>query len=127
MNTSEVLNKAADLIEERGWVQGGVNGIDDPWGLAGGPVCLEGSIVAALGLKFRSALYDCPAYNAVAQHLDRKPMPADAPFHDSLWAWNDAPARTASEVIEVLRAAAVIEAAREQETAWATYTEVVSA
>jgi hypothetical protein len=50
------------------------------------------------------------------------------PIIDTLWGWNDRGSRTAAEVIEVLRACAVIEAAREeQDAAWETYAEVVTA
>ena len=71
--TSEVLNRAADLIEERGWTQG------------------------TQGWKVDGAFLDT----------------------DEPWKWNDTRGRTASEVIEVLRATAVIEAARETEAAHA--------
>lgn len=114
MLTSEVLNKAADLIEERGWKSGG------GWQYADQlyddmPMCLEGGIQAATGLHFASiacdvtaaeltALRTCPAYRAVVEYLD-----ADLP----LFNWNDESERTAEQVIEVLRATALIEAAKE--------------
>ena len=133
MNTSEVLNRAADVIEERGWTQGGDSN-DQPWDGPNG-VCLEGGIAAAAGLDRRFGgfpdLYNgCPAYEAVVSHLGLNPMPkrGGAPIMDAVWQWNDKPGRTASEVIEVLRACAVIEAAREeQDAAWETYAEQVSA
>jgi hypothetical protein len=123
MKTSEVLNAAADLIEARGWRQG------EPGWRSGGSagLCLEGALIAALSLDHLE-VYGCPAYAAVADYLDRTPAPSIAPVKDALWQWNDAPGRTASEVIEVLRAAAVIEAAREeQDAAWATYADAVTA
>ena len=44
--TSEVLNTAADLIEERGWTHIGES--DAPWGDgADGPLCLECGVLAA--------------------------------------------------------------------------------
>jgi hypothetical protein len=133
MNTSEVLNTAADLLEERGWRPG-------DWGGPGSTLCLEGGILAALGIDHFRALnqadtmsvfefWACPAYRAVADHLGmdvsltKGRQPAEP-----LWQWNDGKGRTAAEVIEVLRACAVIEAAREeQDAAWETYAEVVTA
>lgn len=81
MNTSEILNKAADLIEERGWV-----GIDrdlggDLWGggaSSDAPVCIEGGIVAAMGWDYEALgdiagdLNACPAYVAVQEHLNTR-------------------------------------------------------
>lgn len=112
MLTSEVLNRAADLIEERGWVQGN-GGFDGSAGL-----CLEGGIFAASGLGWTVAAEmaaregTCPAYEAVLNHLS---IGGDRSYGGRLWLWNDKPARTAAEVIEVLRAAAAIEQARESE------------
>jgi hypothetical protein len=130
MKTSDVLNKAADLIEERGWQNADHSVGDDPWG--GGadgstPLCLEGGILAALGLSTGKELIPpigftrCASYRAVADHLYGDPA-------RMVFTWNDAPGRTAAEVIEVLRACALIEAAREeQDAAWETYAAVVSA
>lgn len=111
MNTSDVLNRAADLIEERRWEKG------DGWPSEsrerrGAPLCLEGGIAAAMGLVFPENVagpaYDgfrtCPAYAAVRSYLG---------WEETLWRWNDKSARTAAEVIETLRACAVIEAAKE--------------
>jgi hypothetical protein len=74
MLTSEVLNKAADLIEERGWRPGG------GWrGTAEkGALCLEGGIQAAMGVEVGPG-YRCPAYDAVAAYIDSA----------ALWIWND--------------------------------------
>lgn len=109
MLTSDVLNRAADLIEERGWAKGAAG-----WGRSGenAPLCLEGGIAAALGLSLGDSDADaefrtCPAYVAVSTYLDMT----------YAYDFNDAPYRTASEVIEVLRACAVIEASREREMA----------
>lgn len=119
MRTSEVLNKAADLIETRGWSQGS-------WGggaSCSAPVCVEGAIAAAMDLSLgallltepRSAeenhafiqMLDCPAYAAVSSFL--------AISSGGLYVWNDEHGRTAEQVIEVLRAAALIEQAKEAE------------
>jgi hypothetical protein len=101
----------------------------------GGPLCLEGGILAAIGGSFlHGDHYTCPAYRAVSAYLrdrtDRTP-----------WSWNDhlahqrvlaaiqrgeydlevvrpeAEAWAKSQVIEVLRACALIEASREREPA----------
>lgn len=120
MRTSEILNKAADLIEERGWGTGG-----DTWyfGDDEAPLCIEGGMMAAMGLVFgqlegesaTDTLYACPAYNAVKDYLG---LDEDA----TLYQWNDSweskygdmvHSRTKEEVIETLRTVAVIEAARE--------------
>jgi hypothetical protein len=130
--TSEVLNKAADLIEQRGWTKGCGwqltdfdNGTD--------AICLEGAIQLAAGFPAvpqseAAMLADrvrfCPAGQAVVTYL------ADADRHDRngwLFTWNDQRS-DAAEVIEVLRACAVIEQAREeQDAAWATYAGLVTA
>ena len=129
MQTSEVLNRAADLIETHGWVRGA-----DGWAHAPehvGSLCLEGGIDAAMGGIYDRTVgefVNCPAYRAVAAYLT---APEGADYMESyidtylevqiptmrLWRWNDAYPKDASEVIEVLRAAAVIEAVRETEAA----------
>ena len=112
--TSDVLNKAADLIEERGWGSG-----PEAWdGEDGSGLCIEGAILAALGISIdarSTVLWTCPAYVAVADYLDRPRRAAE--YGRDLWKWNDEDNRTASEVIEVLRACAVIEASRERSAA----------
>lgn len=121
--TSEVLNRAADLIQERGWVSG-PEGWPDSYLPANSPLCIEGGLLAAQGLTSRAAtseesgLRTCPAYVAVMAHLatdDRWRCSSDWVESGNALAyeWNDAPGRTAAEVIEVLRAAAAIEQARE--------------
>lgn len=119
--TSEVLNRAADLIEERGWAQGGgwFYGGDE---YATSPLCLEGGIMAALGLHFDTGETDdfeeCPAYVAVRSYLGAACRNAVLGVEDArLWAWNDTVAESGEQVIATLRAVAVIEAAREQEMA----------
>jgi hypothetical protein len=113
MTTSEVLNRAADLIEERGWA----TGLDAMSANPAGPICLEGALAAITDLGVRSddpRRYEypsasCPVYMAVHNYLS-------LPF-SRLFTWNDAIDRTAAEVIEVLRACAVIESARERQPA----------
>jgi hypothetical protein len=124
MKTSDVLNKAADLIEERGWVKG--EGWVTDLTPDGAPLCLEGGIQAALGMRVKSdtgddrkfaPLLQCPAYRAVSTYLDREHAgvePCEVGFTGQpLYWWNDE-RETADEVIATLRAVAVIEAAREE-------------
>ncbi len=122
MHTSEVLNRAADLIEERGWSScSGWPGEEEYGGPSDGHLCLEGGIMAALGMTFKDRRTSGPAMNAVREHLA-------IPAGHALFCWNDLPDRTQHEVIAALRGAAVIEAAREdQAAAWVTYAELVTA
>ena len=109
MLTSEVLDLAADKVQEHGWRQG------DGWEDRGAGLCLEGGIAAAVGGLYytdgqmagylnTSALTRCPAYKAVQgyRETDR-----------DLWLWNDVRGRTQEDVIAVLRAAAAVERAKE--------------
>lgn len=123
MNTSEVLNKAADLIEERGWAAGG-GWITSVTVDQVTPVCLEGGVMGAMGLvappRLSNAdlvgLWTCPAYKAVSDYLGLDSTPrtdVDGEPTEPLWRWNDHTSRSASEVVEVLRATALIEQARE--------------
>lgn len=123
MLTSEVLDRAADEIERRGWVQGSGWNLD-----SGGPTCLEGAIATVLEwdrdmpMSF-GALSACPAGQAVRAYLDMNPKIGEAREWCTgsgaatacapLFYWNDTPGRTAAEVIEVLRAAAMVERTRE--------------
>jgi hypothetical protein len=66
--TSEVLNRAADLIEERGWTTG------DGWfGDDGHPLCVEGAIAAAMGERGGPG-FRCPARAAVESYVGRAPF-----------------------------------------------------
>lgn len=104
---SSILMQASRIIQERGWA----NGSDaDPWaGLTGQSVCAEGAIAAAMqldGLGYNRVVANgCPAFTAVTKYLG---------FEDRLWAWNDAPGRTATEVINTLKAAAIVELCKEK-------------
>lgn len=116
MNTSEVLNAAADHIERRGWT--GASGTDsevtkrawypDPEAVY--PVCAEGALrLANGGLRANDAIKALKVY----LH-DRYPECVNSVSGEVVvFSWNDAPGRTADEVIAALRAAAVIEAAKE--------------
>lgn len=121
MNTSDVLNKAADLIEERGWTAG--SGWTDLQ-TSNGPVCIQGAVAAAMGYDNGVGRMGCPAGQAVMSYLGLKM---------GLFSWNDnllwnnssclqgyvggteetATAFAAEQAIATLRACAVIEAARE--------------
>lgn len=117
--TSEVLNLAADHVRGRGWTTGLYG-----WA-SSGPVCTEGAIFAAMGTSHAAiSTHDfretCPAYLAVMDYLDNA-VPIEPTMGERvLWAWNDEYdyirgqyARTEAEVLEVLRAVALVEAARE--------------
>lgn len=116
MRTSDVLDLAADKIQQHGWTQ--INGWNATpefgarvLGYANEALCLEGAIMAAAGLQLGRNLGApedvrlCPAYGAVQEYLEFEHLP--------LYAWNDKPERTAAEVIEVLRAAAAVERLKE--------------
>lgn len=112
MKTSEVLHKAADLIESEGLGHG-----PNSWRGDGG-YCTEGAIAAAHGdMRYYSATgkirqaqlsAECAAYKAVQDYLN---------WHQPLWMWNDqydykeslGRLRTQEEVVATLRAAALIE------------------
>lgn len=123
LKTSEVLDLAADKIQQHGWIKhtgwyatddfrGRVLGHNDP------ALCLEGALMAAIGLRMGEntnvvdPVRSCPAYAAVQDYLEHTPLP--------LYIWNDLPERTAAEVIEVLRGAAAVERLREATLAYDT-------
>ena len=129
MSLSDTLNAAADLIQTRGWttIEDSFGDADtDPWGGGSGadaPVCLEGAIAAASGMDLTLGnatgttswdVQHCPAYKVVYDYLKGTDWWDGTLFTSRLYDFNDAPGRTKEEVIEVLRAAAVIEAAKEK-------------
>ena len=104
MNTADILDKAADLITERGWNQHYF--VD-----SAGRLCPRGAIYAACGMKPDPDplvwVVDWPGWTSRAADdamdaCDR----LDAVVNDYAESWNDAPGRTAEEVISTLRAAA---------------------
>lgn len=126
LKTSEVLDLAADKIQQHGWTQFHGWAATPQWANAvdlgsspGGELCLEGGIMAATGLRLgeegvhADSVVHCPAYAAVLEYLE---MPA----HQRLFFWNDRPSRSAAEVIEVLRGAAAVERVREATLAYDT-------
>lgn len=113
LKTSELLDRAADLIQERGWTQGPLG-----WGYydKSGPLCLEGGILAAYGLDRQDSetIAQCPAYKAVKEYLGDRLYGLTDFVSWELWVWNDSAIRTKDEVIEVLRAAAAVERTKEE-------------
>lgn len=92
-HAADVLNRAADHIAAHGHMRGAGHG-DGP--IHSAPACLIGAINLAVdGAPSREAV------DLVHDYLG-----------GSIVLWNDAPERTATEVIEVLRAAAAIEQAK---------------
>ena len=115
--TSELLNRAADEIQKYGWTTG-----EDGWFRdKNAGLCLEGGILAAMGLNIGQMdlfeFWACPAYNAVADYLGLEQRAGNR----EVWRWNDgaivsphAGVATAEKVIEVLRGAAMVEEAKER-------------
>lgn len=101
MNTSEILTRAADLIDKRGHAKRTYQSPD-------GALCVRGAIVKAVSLRFsfkRSSLTPAAAtvaITALRRHVGFLPAGEIS--------WNDAPERTKAEVVTALRGAA--EAAR---------------
>jgi hypothetical protein len=89
MTEADVLDKAAKIIEERGWCQG------KEAFRSGGPTCAAVAIGIAApvgtGLRGQAERF---------LHHWLTPTPRNVIF------WNDAPGRTADEVITALRSAA---------------------
>lgn len=131
MRLSEQLNTAADTIETRGWTKGVQGwGFNPGWGDR--PLCIEGGLLAASSEVYQIAMTQsltmvdgsmtttmslgedylrftqCPLYQAVREYLD---MPKGSLLHG----WNDTLADQ-DRVIEVLRGAALVEAAKENAT-----------
>ena len=97
-----VLNRAADLVELRGWHQG------DFHEETSGRVCAAGAIrVAAGGVPYESCEQASSAERAFADCLAAHGLakPGHCPI-EVIGQWNDAEGRTAAEVVATLRAAA---------------------
>lgn len=91
MTIPEILRAAAERIRTGGWCQGRLGDCD-------GPVCALGAIKVAMGGHPLGALGDTgrAALKAVNETVGA----------DSLVLWNDAPGRTAEQVIEAFEATA---------------------
>lgn len=108
MNTADILDKAADLIEERGWHQGDYVG---PTGC----LCPYGAMYLAVGITpaGRGNTNDWPGWtpDRGGPFLDAARWLARYLRGRAVSVWNDAEGRTKEEVVSTLRAAA--QAARE--------------
>jgi hypothetical protein len=93
--TSKILIRAAELIAERGWAQG-VRVAHD------GSACVLGALNKVATGQFDGSFvnYDLIIVQNRLEHAIYSPL------YDGLAAWNDAPDRTAEEVIDTLIAAA---------------------
>ena len=93
MNVSDYLNKAADIIEEKGWIQGDFETEDG--------VCVNRAITLVTwsdrGRPMDIELSD-QVRRALREYLSSAPL--------SLYKWNDKPGRTKEEVLAALRGAA---------------------
>lgn len=92
LRVSDILNNAATLIEERGWTQGRSEDSE-------GRLCLVGA-VCRYRITGPFSLYD-DVFRALHRWV----------YTGDLADWNDAPKRTAAEVIFALRGVASIEKA----------------
>jgi hypothetical protein len=108
VNTSEILTRAADLIEQRGWNQG--------WYVnACGGLCARGAIYAAAGHEplFLDVNGDWFAPVMNDRDVDRAERFLDGFVGVHAASWNDTVARSAADVTAALRGAA--EAARAEQ------------
>ena len=104
VSTADILDAAADIVEHNGWNQG------DYYRPEGGkqpqdcPVDTTGALNLALGADTPShdIQPDSPAEVALMKYLGIEYVPG----------WNDAPDRTAEQVIAALRSAAAAERER---------------
>lgn len=93
MTPREVLLRAADHMEKYGWRQ-------RRRGMRGEPCCAIGAIAAAIPDSEPDDALEMSARAALRRHARIDDIPA----------WNDAPDRTAAEVIAALRGAAEVSA-----------------
>lgn len=89
----EILERAAQIIEEYGWCQG-------DWGDTAGHSCFNYACIRALKMATPN---DLAAAHAM---LDRFAVRAGFTGYGHATKWNDAPSRTAAEVVARLRSAA---------------------
>lgn len=89
LGVADVLDRAADEIEARGWHQG--DWIEDDTGC----VCAEGALYFAGASAKLVAVSISPTGKLFRDHIG-----------ESIVDWNDAPERTQAEVVAALRSAA---------------------
>ena len=122
---SETLNRAADVLQVRGWTQATPE-IPNYWfpnACESTPVCVQGAIRAATGM------YQDQPFSLVGHHDHAEAKAWLVEYLTSTrpelinplsgyvipFDWNDRSGRTVEEVIEVLRAAAATAEARESD------------
>lgn len=100
MNTADILDRAADLIEERGWHQGWY--VNDC-----GQLCIRGAMLVAVGIEPPQKDMPWPDHSGEANASWQEATDEMDEYLDDLAErWNDAPERTKEEVVSTLRAAA---------------------
>ena len=104
MNTADILDKAADLIDRRGWNQGWYINTD-------GEMCPRGAIYAACGMQPNPNpsvdVMDWPGWSSsAADNAITACDWLDEAVDDYAESWNDDEGRTKEEVVSTLRAAA---------------------
>jgi hypothetical protein len=97
-----ILYRAANLIREKGLAKWEQQASD-------GSVCLHGAIsIAATGRPAKSGENIYAAEQLVYNYLTSNGVPADNIKPTGMAYWNNAPSRTAEEVIEALEGAAAL-------------------
>ncbi|AXQ68892.1 hypothetical protein HOU00_gp233 [Caulobacter phage CcrPW] len=104
MNVANVLNKAADLIEERGWFQGNLRDDNDKRLCANMALAEAAEIRLQGDVSTRYTLYT-QAQLVLLKHLSITIL-WDRVKGSLIIEWNDAPGRTLSEVATTMRDAA---------------------
>lgn len=100
VRTRDIRERAARLIEERGWHQGNWKGSD-------GSLCLEAALWIAAGVRDPEKLHD--QWPPIVREIDAEIKQElglagpNFPPERSLAPWNDAPKRTKEEVLAALR------------------------
>lgn len=97
--SKETLEKAADLIDEAGWIQGGIISATEGFDAYG----------AILSASTRIGIYDTEERVEIQQSAMAKVsigLPSSDDLCIALISWNDDPARTKQEVVEAMRNAA---------------------
>ena len=124
MKTSEILDRAADVIQRHGWAQGGWFSSYRETPPAECPVCAGGAMnVTVINRPAFDVVFDgwpaglLDAYRVLAHRVQPGlGIAADCDeehrldqYIAAIGAWNDAEGRTAEEVVRELRAAAASE------------------